>query len=111
MEDKVTQGWNRTRRQPTPQEEARLAANLGRVPLQVTTLLETHMPARELLALRPGDVIALGHSAQAPVEIQVAGIRRFAGRLTAEFGGVGVTVEGAPPAVAETALALVGVAE
>ena len=110
MEEKVTQGWNRTRRQPTPQEEARLAANLGRVPLEVTTLLETTMPARELLALRAGDVIALGHSAQAPVEIQIGGIRRFSGRLTAEHGGVGVTVDGAG-AVAETAMALVGAAQ
>ncbi len=36
MEEKVTQGWQRTRRQPTAQEEARLDANLGRVTLPVT---------------------------------------------------------------------------
>ncbi len=39
--------WHRTRRQPTPLEKARLHVNLGRVPLPVTTLLETRLAARE----------------------------------------------------------------
>ena len=63
MEEKVAQGWQRTRRQPTADEAARLQANLGRVPLPVTALLETRSTARELLALQAGDVVALGHSA------------------------------------------------
>ena len=49
MEDKVAQGWQRTRRQPTASKMARLRANLGRVPLPVTTQLETTLAARELL--------------------------------------------------------------
>ena len=35
------QGWQRTRRQPSADEESWLHANLGRVQLPVTALLET----------------------------------------------------------------------
>ena len=87
MEEKVTQGWNRTRRQPTAQEEARLYANLGRVSLPVATLLETRIGTRELLTLQPGDVVTLGHSANAPVDVHVGGVPRFTGRLAREHHG------------------------
>src|SRR3954471_8031255 len=53
-----TQGYYRTRRQPTPEERTALFENLGRVPMPVTALLRTSLPARELLALRPGDVVS-----------------------------------------------------
>ena len=46
-------------------EAARLQINLGRVPLAVKTQLETRMTAREVLALRPGDVVAMPQSASA----------------------------------------------
>jgi flagellar motor switch protein FliM len=87
MEEKVAEGWNRTRRQPSATEAARLQANLGRVPLRVKTLLETRMSAREVLALQAGDVVTLGHSAAAPVEVHVGGVRRFTGRLACDDSG------------------------
>jgi len=87
MEEKVAEGWNRTRREPSAAEQARLLANLGRVPLPVQTLLETRMSAREVLALQPGDIVTLGHSASAPVEVQVGGLRRFTGHLRCEEPG------------------------
>ncbi|HEY6361510.1 MAG TPA: flagellar motor switch protein FliM [Vicinamibacterales bacterium] len=93
MEEKVTQGWNRTQRQPTAQDEARLYANLGRVTLPVTTILETKIGTRELLTLQPGDVMTLGHSANAPVAVNVGGVRRFSGRLTSEGGTKAVLIE------------------
>jgi flagellar motor switch protein FliM len=93
MEEKVAPGWHRARREPTPQEQARLYANLGRVPLQVNALLETRFETRELLALRPGDVIALGHSAANPVDVRVGAVRRFTGRLTSSESGAGVLLE------------------
>lgn len=103
MEEKVAEGWNRTRRQPSASESARLQANLARVPLPVKTLLETRMRAREVLALQPGDIVALGHSASAPVEIQVGTVRRFTGRLACDDSGkTGVTIE---QAAGEPALA------
>jgi flagellar motor switch protein FliM len=93
MEEKFAQGWHRTSRQPTPQEQARLTANLGRIPLPVTTLLETRLPARELLALKPGDVVSLGHAASGPVDVHVGQVRRFLGRLTTTPAGAAVRVD------------------
>ncbi len=111
MEEKVTQGWNRTRRQPTAQEEARLYANLGRVPLSVSTLLESRIGTRELLTLKPGDIMGLGHSANAPVDVHVGGVRRFSGRLTSEGGSKAVLIERTSNVIPSTELALVGAAE
>jgi flagellar motor switch protein FliM len=94
MEEKVAEGWNRTRRQPSAVESTRLLANLGRVPLPVATLIETRMSAREVLALQVGEIVGLGQSATAPVAIHVGGVRRFAGRLSCESSGhTAVTIE------------------
>jgi flagellar motor switch protein FliM len=101
MEDKVTQGWNQTRRQPTTQEQARLLANLGRVPLTLAPSIETRIGARELLALKAGDVVALGHSIGAPIDIQVGGVRRFSGRLTREGRNAAVLIEHTSHVVAD----------
>jgi flagellar motor switch protein FliM len=87
------QGWHRRRREPTAQEEAWLHANLARVPLPVAALLETTLSARELLALRQGDVIRLNHAASDPVAVQVAAVPQFEGHLTSNGIGVGVMVE------------------
>jgi flagellar motor switch protein FliM len=93
LEEKFAQGWQRTRRQPTAQEHARLTANLGRIPLPVTTLLETRLAARELLALKPGDVVSLGYPVSSPVDVHVGQVRRFTGRLTTSAAGAVVRVE------------------
>jgi len=93
MEEKVAPGWHRRRREPTASEQARLFSNLGRVPLQVNALLETRFETRELLALRPGDVIALGHSASNPVDIRIGQVRRFTGRLTTRDTGAAILIE------------------
>ncbi len=90
--EKFALGWQRTRRQPMPEEEAWLHANLGRVQLPVTARLETTLPARELLQLRPGDVLALGHPASQPIEVQVGQVNRFTGHLTRTRNGVGVVL-------------------
>jgi flagellar motor switch protein FliM len=114
MEEKVTQGWNRTRRQPTAQEEAHLYANLGRVQLPVATQLETRIGTRELLMLRPGDVLTLGHSATSPVDVHVGGVRRFSGRLTSEGATKAVVIEGTSSVIQTSPsmeMALVGAAE
>jgi flagellar motor switch protein FliM len=91
--EKLGQGWHRTRRQPTPEEEQWLHVNLGRLPMPVTTLLETSLSARELLALQPGDVIALGHSAKNPVDVHVGAVPRYEGRLMRQGNDMRVAVE------------------
>jgi flagellar motor switch protein FliM len=110
MEEKVTQGWNRTRREPTALEEARLYANLGRVTLPVATILQTQIGTRELLRLQPGDVVTLGQSVNSLVDVQVGGVRRFSGRLTCEGGSKAVLIEQTSNSTTSTELALVGAA-
>ena len=93
MEEKFAQGWQQTRRPTTEMEQAHLTTNLGRVPLKVSTLLETRLAARELLALKAGDVLSLGHPASGPVDVRVGQVRRFVGRLTTTEAGAAVRVE------------------
>jgi flagellar motor switch protein FliM len=87
------QGWQRTRKQPTADEEAWLHANLGRVPLPVTALLETRLSARDLIALRPGDVLSLGHPIAQPVDVHIGQIRRYGGHLMQQGTSAGVLIE------------------
>jgi flagellar motor switch protein FliM len=96
--------WHRTRRQPTAEETARLTANLGRVPLSVTAQLSTALPARELLAMQPGDVVHLGHSAQQPLTVQVGTQPAYLGHLTLQNGRIAISVQGdaTPPAEGAT---------
>jgi flagellar motor switch protein FliM len=74
-------------------EQERLITNLGRVELDVSTQLDVRLTTRDLLAMKPGDVVSLGHSASSPVSIHVGQIRRFLGRLTTTPDGAGVRVE------------------
>jgi flagellar motor switch protein FliM len=92
MQDKVAH-WHRARREPTPVEASDLHANLGRVELPVTALLETRLTARELLALQPGDVITLGRPAVSSVDVHVGQVRRFTGHLTMAQTGAGVEID------------------
>jgi flagellar motor switch protein FliM len=93
MEEKVAHGWHKSRPEPTPQQTAYLNANLGRVPLPVTALLETRLEARELLALREGDIMAIGHPAADPVAVHIGDVLRFTGRLTTSERGTALLIE------------------
>lgn len=93
MQDKVAVGWHRNRPEPTPLQAAHLHSNMGRIPLPVTAMLATRLEARELLSLRPGDVVALEHSAANPVDIQVGAVRRFTGRLMRGETGTAVMID------------------
>ncbi len=92
MEDKVAQGWQRVKRQPSETELAHLQANIGRVPLTVTTQLATRLTARDLLDLQSGDVLSLGYPALKPVDVHVGRIQRFVGHLTSTVSGAGVVI-------------------
>ena len=56
-------------------------------------MLETTLAAEELLKLRPGDVVALGHSVNQPIDVLVGKISRFAGRLAQNGQSMAVRVE------------------
>ncbi|MGE0445003.1 MAG: flagellar motor switch protein FliM [Vicinamibacterales bacterium] len=95
---RFVQGWHHTTKPPAPEEERNLVTNLGRVPLPLTVRLETRLNARDVMLLRPGDVIALGHPATAAVDVHIGRIPRFAGRLMRGAGGAAVVIDDAPDA-------------
>jgi flagellar motor switch protein FliM len=76
----LTHGWHRTRRRATNEEQRNLHENLGRVMLPVTGELRTSLSARDLLALRPGDIVSLGVPVRHPVSIRVGKVNQFEGR-------------------------------
>lgn len=90
-----TQTWHRTRREPTETDRRHLLANLGRVALPVTASLDTTLPARELLEIRPGDVLSLGTPVERPVDVRVRGTLKFQGRLMAAGARTGLAITGA----------------
>lgn len=75
-----TQSWNRTQRQPTADDRAVLLAALASVPLPVDAQIETQLTARELLDLRPGDVVSLGCPATDALAVHISGTPKFRGR-------------------------------
>ncbi len=87
------QGWHRTRKEPTRADRRRLRENLGRVPMPVVADIESALQARELLELRPGDILSLGHSLRHPVEVKVGGVSKFTARLTRIDNHAGVSIE------------------
>ncbi len=89
------QGWHRTRKDPTRSDRRRLRDNLGLVPLTVVAELGTQLAARELLELRPGDVLSLGHSVRHPVDVKIGDVSKFAARLTRVDAHAGVSIEAA----------------
>jgi flagellar motor switch protein FliM len=99
-----SQAWQRSRRQPTTEEAAYLSMNLGRVPLGVTAHLSTTVSARELVALRPGDVLTLGRNAGQPVTVSVGDLASYVGHLLVHNGNLAVRVDGDAPGLDEGAL-------
>jgi flagellar motor switch protein FliM len=82
VSDVFAQSWYRSRREPTAQQRQYVHKSLGRVRLPVTALLEMSLSARDLLDLRPGDVLSLGRPATQPVKVRVGRMNKFAARLT-----------------------------
>lgn len=104
VQDKVSQPWHRSQRPPTSIELERLRQNLSRVPLTLTALIEARIVARDVLALRPGDVLSLGRPISAPVDVLVGRVRRFGGRLALSDGRAAVVIEpGADDAILQVA--------
>jgi flagellar motor switch protein FliM len=87
------QGFHRTQREPTPTEREWLHDNMNRMPLSITAALESRLRARDLIKLKPGDVISLGVPVETPVVVRVRDCPKFLGRLVAPDVKVGVLVE------------------
>jgi flagellar motor switch protein FliM len=68
-------------RELSPEESAGLHENLLRIGLTVRGVLaEVPITIRELLDLRPGQVLSLGRRATTPATLEVEGVPRFTGR-------------------------------
>ena len=94
MVERLAPGGPRSHRDPNPVEEAWLCSNLGRMPFEVTAQLEMSLSARELVELRPGDVLALPHPTSHPVDVRVSQIQRFTGRLSRQANdAAGILIE------------------
>lgn len=92
--DTLAPGGQHSERGASAAEETWLHANLGRVPVNVSAQLEMTLPARELVRLRPGNVLALPQSSGAPVDVFVGQLPRFTGHLTLQSNDlIGVVVE------------------
>jgi flagellar motor switch protein FliM len=87
------QGWQRKSHDPSATERQWLSTNLGRVPMSVTTSIGARLRARELVNLRPGDVLSLGVPVQSPIDVWVGNRMKFKGRLTAINGHAALRVE------------------
>lgn len=87
------QGWERTRRSPSDAERLAVLEGLSRVPLPLVPVLETQIAARDLVALRAGDVLSLGIPVADPVRVRVGHETKFTGRLGAGERGALVTIE------------------
>lgn len=64
------------------------------VPVRVDVVLgELRMPVEELMAMSPGEVVALERRTDEPVEIYVSDRLMARGRLVVADGQLGVTLE------------------
>jgi flagellar motor switch protein FliM len=87
------QAWQRQRRDLTATERAWMLENVGRIPLPVMPLIRTRLNAGAVLALKPGEVIALPLAADQPLDVYAGGVRKLTGRLAADGGRLMVIVE------------------
>jgi flagellar motor switch protein FliM len=97
------QGWHGTSRTPSALERRRLHDNLARIDLPVTAAFDTLMTARELLTVRRGEVLSLGHPAGEPIEVRVGHAVKFVGHPVRTASGVGVKVAQVVPIAAAEA--------
>ncbi|HUK36832.1 MAG TPA: flagellar motor switch protein FliM [Vicinamibacterales bacterium] len=97
------QGRQSARREPTVTERNWLAENLGRLELPIAPILESRLPARELLDLTPGQVLRLGVPVTSPLDIRVGTSLKFHGRLVLADSRAAVVIQGVREASAEGA--------
>lgn len=91
--------WHRTRREPTPQERTALYSNIARIKLPITADVDTTLPAGDLMRLKVGDVLSLGHPTTSAVDLRVLGRTKFTGRPCLSDKGAAMVVDRALPPV------------
>jgi flagellar motor switch protein FliM len=74
-----TRSWQKTRREMSAVEQDALHENVGRVTVTLEAAIQSSIEAGDFLRLQVGDVIALDHPAENPIEIRVNGRTKFEG--------------------------------
>jgi flagellar motor switch protein FliM len=92
-EGQFSSAWQRQKRELTATERSWLEENLARVPVPVVPLIRTRLKTGAVLALKPGEVLALPLSAESPLDIYLGGVRKMTGRLASERGRLMVQIE------------------
>jgi flagellar motor switch protein FliM len=90
------QAWRRQQPAISPVERGWIHDNLGRVVVALSPYLETRLSGRDVLALVPGDLVALGVPVTEPIDVRVGGVRKLRGRLTSRDQKALVQVVGSP---------------
>lgn len=88
--DSFTHTWYRTHREPTMDDRQQFWRTLGHLPVAVAATVETTLPARDVLDLAPGDVIAIGHRLTDPLQVRVCETVKFDAYPIQEHGRAGV---------------------
>ena len=88
--DSFTHTWYRSHREPTIDDRHQFWRTLGHLPVGVSATVETTLPARDVLELAPGDVLALGHRLSDPLQVRVCDAVKFEGFPMQEHGHAGV---------------------
>ena len=88
--DQFTHTWYRSHREPTLDDRQQFWRTLGHLPVDVTATVSTTLPARDVLELAPGDVIALDHRVTDPLQIRVCDTVKFDAVPMQDKGRAGV---------------------
>lgn len=89
----MPQGWQGARRDPSPVEARQFALNLARVSVPLSAVLRAQLPAGDILALRPGDLISLGRPAGGPIEVRAWDTVKLVTRPVRSANGLGLAVQ------------------
>lgn len=98
MAPKFDQQWALRQRSGSPTDQNQMLRLVQRIPVGLDVRLEgATLQVKDLLHLRPGDVVSLDIPERRPAEMQVNGCRKFLGRLVAAGNTRGFAIEEAAP--------------
>jgi flagellar motor switch protein FliM len=82
LRQKFDQQWSVRRAESTPEEQARILRLIKPASLHLDVRLEgPTLPAEEILALEPGDVLVLDYPIERPVQVHINGVPKFRGLI------------------------------
>lgn len=94
MRQKSDQNWAARRLESSPGRQAQILRALKPSMLDMEVLLEgPTIGMRELLGLKPGDLLVLDHGIQRPLRLTVNGICKFEGKLLTSNGRKSLQIE------------------